>query len=174
MLAGLHLVVDIGIQACVVFVVILILILILLLFGFLATQPLEEIGDFLVGEVVVDVLRHALETSETAFAILCACADIRRGTHGVSLVGVGGKLGIEVEGVTLRKFQSQRGTEVAPRTLLGGKVVRHLCAQLINEADLHQRVFLITILHLDIVRDRHRHRASHILAGSRIEGSRIG
>ena len=48
---------------------------------------------------------------------------------------------------------------------LGSKVIRHLRAQLINETDLHQRVFLITILHLDIVRDRHRHRASHILAG---------
>ena len=174
MLAGLHLVVDIGIQASVVFIVFLVVILVLLLFSLFATQPLEEIGDFLVGEVVVEVLRHTLETSETALAILRTRADIRTCTHGIGFVGISGKLGIEVEGVTLRNLQSQRGAEVTPRALLGGKVVRHLCTQLINEANLHQRVFLITILHLDIVRDRHRHRASHILAGSRIEGSRIG
>ena len=80
MLTSLHLVVEVGIDTCIVFVLLLVLILVVLLHT-LATQPLEEVGHLLVVQGVVEVLRHALETSEASIAILRTIADIRTGAY---------------------------------------------------------------------------------------------
>ena len=80
MLTSLHLVVEVGIDTGIVVVLLLVLILVVLLHT-LATQPLEEVGHLLVVQRVVEVLRHALETSETSVAILRTITDIRTGAY---------------------------------------------------------------------------------------------
>ena len=157
MLTSLHLVVEVGIDTSIVFVLLVVLIFVVLLHT-LATQPLEEVGHLLIVQGVVEVLRHALETSETSVAILRTIADIRTGAYRVGLIGIGGEDGIQREGVALRQLQAQTRGEVAPRAHISSHVIGHRGAQLVNDADFLEacRVVVGLDFHLDIIRDIHR------------------
>jgi len=99
---------------------------VLLLVGLLAAQPLEEVGDLLVVQFVVEGLRGALESAYLSFlpvgdvVALMGCS-----THGVGLVDVAGEDGVEVDVEVLGKFQSQVGVQRAPGLSRCRHVIRH-------------------------------------------------
>ena len=139
MLTCLQILVKVRIQVVIVFVIVAVaftLLVLVFLLHLLATQPLEEVGYLLVVQCIRQVLRHTLETTKASVAILRTFTDIRTGTHRVCLIGIGGEGSTQIEGIALCQFQTETGIEVTPWARLGSKVIRHGCAQLVNQTDL--------------------------------------
>ena len=146
-LAALHVVIDVrldvGVQSLVVFV------FLLTVFAAAASEPLLE---FLGIDREREVLAHTLEAGQTAVAPLGMVADVGFAVF-VQLVGVGGKLGVDGEGVVLPPLQAQPHAQIAPAMVVGGRIVAHVEAQLVDDADLAVAcgVFVALDLHLDVV-----------------------
>ena len=135
MFGRLHSIVEVGIQTRAILVLGVFTVLVFLV-ALLTSQPLEEVGNLLIIQRIVDRLVHTLESTEAALAILSTVTDIRSSSHRVGFVGIGGKHGIHAESITLGQLDTQRGIQITPRTLLGSKVIAHRSTQLVNQANL--------------------------------------
>ena len=116
-------------------------------------EEAEKGHEFLPVEGVGKVLAHALEATEAAVAPLGAVAhdDV---ALVVELIGVGGPLCGEGEGVALGEAQAEVGAEVGPGAHLRGEVVGEGGRELVDERDfaVARGVGVRFDLHLEIVR----------------------
>ena len=125
-----------------------------------AREQAEEGEEFLAVEGVGEVLAHALEATEAAVAPLGAVAhdDV---ALVVELIGVGGPLCGEGEGVALGEAQAEVGGEVGPGADFGGEVVGEGGRKFVDERDFAEArgVGVRLDFHLQVVGDGEVERA---------------
>ena len=157
--------VGVGLVLVVIFVVVVIIIASSAAQVLLQVLQAKQLPQLLVVEGVGEVLAHALEASEASLRPLGVVADIDASVL-VELIGVGGKDGVQREGVALGELDAQACVEVAPGLPLGCHVVAERESKLVDETDflLARGVAAGAYLHLDVVGEVELHAAGHAAA----------